>query len=590
MAAAVGQFGNLDTFPANSGFTGNDGTNYYTTVCFPSATTVGSTLLLHCGVYPGTGTHITAVSDPVNGSWGSPLESIAPTSSGNGEMFIYAKQNAASVPAGSQGQCTSANTTTLTDSSKTWSTNQWSGKTLLDLNTGATHTVSSNTATVLTFPSGTAPTSGDFYVVGSFIKITLNTVSSIFYNFAQCTEVTGASPSATIVHTSADASSGTGGSNVISSGAASCTVPGLMVGISANLTGTQAAPYSPSVDTGGGFTLLDFYFVADNGPSTATGATTEYQYFASAPGSKAATFGLVASSSDCPAFMVFIPDSSSGFTLTAGNGSYGLTGEAATLLFNPKYLLSSSFGSYAYTGEPASFVVASKLTAAFGAYALTGESATFSDASFLVGAKGNYSYTGLAATLNWGATYLLTAGSGSFVISGQAVNLPENTYLPLGFGSFAITGEATKLGTGVQVAAGSYSLTGEAANLSANLGGFTLSAAKGNYAYTGSDAGLVYGITYLLTAASGTYVLTGESATLVEFIPGFSLTAAQGAFTLTGEAATFSVTQPILVAGTGLYVLTGDGAILVYSGAGGGINQEYLQKYVGLNLIKIGTL
>lgn len=208
----------------------------------------------------------------------------------------------------------------------------------------------------------------------------------------------------------------------------------------------------------------------------------------------------------------------------------------------------------------------------------------------LTGAKGNYSYTGVASTLNWGASYVVTAANGTYALTGQAANLPENTYLPLGFGSYVLTGKSANLGLVLPLSYGSYSLTGEEANLSANLGGFTLSAAKGNYTYTGSDAGLVYGITYLLTAASGTYVLTGESATLVEFIPGFSITAAQGSYALSGEAATFSVTQPILVAGTGLYVLTGDGAILVYSGAGGGINQEYLQKYVGLNLIKIGTL
>lgn len=66
----------------------------------------------------------------------------------------------------SSGQATAGSTTTLTDGNAAWGTNQWQGYTLsIDGGTGSGQslTVVSNTATVLTFASATAPDSTSTY-------------------------------------------------------------------------------------------------------------------------------------------------------------------------------------------------------------------------------------------------------------------------------------------------------------------------------------------------------------------------------------------------------------------------------------------
>jgi hypothetical protein len=105
-------------------------------------------------------------------------------------------------------------------------------------------------------------------------------------------------------------------------------------------------------------------------------------------------------------------------------------------------------------------------------------------------------------------------------------------------------------------AAGSYALTGSAAALKAAR---LLAAAAGAYTLTGSAA--TVRVARLLSAAAGAYVVTGQAAGLYK---GRTLTAGAGSYGLSGSAAALKAARKI-VATAGTYALTGSDATLIYT-------------------------
>lgn len=199
------------------------------------------------------------------------------------------------------------------------------------------------------------------------------------------------------------------------------------------------------------------------------------------------------------------------YTLTAEQGSYTLTGQAAGTLYSRS--MPADQGSYALTGQAAGLAKGILLTADQGSYALSGQAANFSLAYLLAAAQGSYTLTGQSA----GTLYspLLAAAQGSYALTGQDATLtyaPAGAYsMPADQGSYTLTGQdaALKLSALLVAVQGSYALTGQAAALSF---GKVMAAAQGSYTLSGQAA--AFSRTYALSAAFGSYTLSGQVATL----------------------------------------------------------------------------
>lgn len=203
----------------------------------------------------------------------------------------------------------------------------------------------------------------------------------------------------------------------------------------------------------------------------------------------------------------------SGYSLTAAQGSFTLSGQAAALKAGRK--VTASQGSFTLSGQAASLKAGRKLTAAQGSFSLSGQAATLKAARRITAAQGTFTLTGQAAALKVGRK--LTASVGNFTLSGQAASLiytPANSY--------------------------------------------TLTASQGTFALTGQAANLLCG--RKLVAAQGSFTLSGQSASL---LPSRILTAAQGSFVLSGQAVVFRRAL-VLNAGAGIFVLSGQTANLLY--------------------------
>lgn len=218
-----------------------------------------------------------------------------------------------------------------------------------------------------------------------------------------------------------------------------------------------------------------------------------------------------------PGSVYFFPSAAGGaYTLTAGSGSFSLTGTAATLK------------------------VGRVLSCGSGSFALSGTAATLKSGKVLAAASGSYALTGTAATLKAGR--LLSAASGTYAVSGTAADLRKSAILAATSGSFALTGTAATL---TYTPAGSYSL----------------SADSGSYTLNGTTVALKVG--RILPAASGSYAFTGTNVTLSR---GRTMAAASGSFTLTGT--NISVARSyVLTASSGSFALSGSDVSLTYSGA-----------------------
>jgi hypothetical protein len=241
---------------------------------------------------------------------------------------------------------------------------------------------------------------------------------------------------------------------------------------------------------------------------------------------------------------IWVPVSAGGgaYTLTAEQGSYTLTGQAAALLAGRA--LAAAQGSYTLTGQDAALLKGNTLAADQGSYSLTGQDAALLRGLLLSAAQGSYALTGQDATLTYTplGAFSLTADQGSYALTGQSVSLLWGHVLAAGQGSYTLNGQDATL---------TYT----------PVGAYILTAGQGSYALTGQDVLLQWG--HVLAAAQGSYTLTGQAATLAR---GIVLTAAQGSYTLTGQAAAFARTY-VLSAGYGSYALTGQIVSLSYSGA-----------------------
>ena len=236
--------------------------------------------------------------------------------------------------------------------------------------------------------------------------------------------------------------------------------------------------------------------------------------------------------------------------LVAESGSFALTGFAATL--SKVYVFPAAHGAFSLSGIAAGLVASRKLTADQGTVTLTGIAAQLLAQRLLSAALGSFSLTGQAATLTHqgGAGNTLTAETGAFNVSGIAASLLAQRKITAAQASFALTGPAPGLVASRRLAAaqGAFTLTGFAANLSKVV---VLTATSGSFALSGFAAGLT--TQRQLTAAQAAFVLVGSNAGLRA---GRLLLAAHGAFVVTGFAAALSITKTMLAA-HGAYVLTG---------------------------------
>lgn len=110
---------------------------------------------------------------------------------------------------------------------------------------------------------------------------------------------------------------------------------------------------------------------------------------------------------------------------------------AVSLVALTSYTLTGGQGSYSLTGEAAAFAVARRLAAAQGAYALTGE-----DVAFIVGAG-------------------FVVAQGSYVVNGQTATLSRVRKLLADVGYYDVTGEGVFFTRGKLSETGYYNLTGE---------------------------------------------------------------------------------------------------------------------------------
>ena len=166
---------------------------------------------------------------------------------------------------------------------------------------------------------------------------------------------------------------------------------------------------------------------------------------------------------------IWVPSAGAGggVTLTAAQGSYTLTGQAATLRVARN--MAAAQGAYSLTGQAAGLRTSKVLTAAQGSYAITGQAATLTysgaGAKTLTADAGTYSLTGQAAVLR--VARVLTAAQGTYTYTGQDAALRRLYTLTAAHGAYALTGQSAVLRRALRMTAaqGSYALSGQAATL-----------------------------------------------------------------------------------------------------------------------------
>jgi len=142
---------------------------------------------------------------------------------------------------------------------------------------------------------------------------------------------------------------------------------------------------------------------------------------------------------------VVYKEESSGYTLTADQGSYTLTGQTTGTLF--ARIFAADQGSYTLTGQATAFSysTASSLTAEFGSYTLVGSNALV-DVS-MNAEQGSYTLTGQVTGLTYSAlnVYTIAADQGSYTLNGQTVNTLFNLKVFADVGSYNLTGRQVGL-------------------------------------------------------------------------------------------------------------------------------------------------
>lgn len=127
------------------------------------------------------------------------------------------------------------------------------------------------------------------------------------------------------------------------------------------------------------------------------------------------------------------------YTLTAANGTYSLSGQAATLLKSKT--VAANNGSYTLAGQAATLQKTRILIAAQGAYSLAGQAATLLKSKLMTAANGAYSLAGQAATLTYTAGHVLVGSAGSYSLAGQSATLLKTSVLSAQTGSLSLAGQ-----------------------------------------------------------------------------------------------------------------------------------------------------
>lgn len=179
------------------------------------------------------------------------------------------------------------------------------------------------------------------------------------------------------------------------------------------------------------------------------------------------------------------------YTLIAGGGSYGITGQATGLLAGRK--LSIGSGTFSVTGTIAGLLRGYPLTADSGVYNIAGQEVSILKDSLIPIGSGSYDITGQDAALLRGL--LIGIESGTYGLTGSDVTL---IYTPIGAytliadsGTYNLTGSALDLFRGYHlgIEAAAYALSGQNTNL---LKGFVIGLEAGGYDLSGQDVELIY--------------------------------------------------------------------------------------------------
>lgn len=162
-------------------------------------------------------------------------------------------------------------------------------------------------------------------------------------------------------------------------------------------------------------------------------------------GTKTATFGMTSGDWGVAIVAYKLSAASGTYTITADQGLYSLTGQAANTLFNKTVIANQ--GSYSLTGQNAALSLSSSsvLTAETGNYFLVGSSVLI---DFAMNAEqGFYNLTGQSVNFVYGSlnSYSIVANSGNYTLSGQAANTLFNKYIINEQGSYTLTGRQVGL-------------------------------------------------------------------------------------------------------------------------------------------------
>lgn len=239
----------VDPAPGN-GFSGGSksvmtgGSPAFMGISYPQATLPGSLLICAATMSFFVGSVVQGVSDSKNGAW-TQIDVLQ--TSGNCDARVFAMPNALSLSAGDIGNATTAGTSTsLQDTTKAWTTNQWAGFVVQDLG-GNSRTISSNTSNTLTTSSGTSIPSGGYYVIGDLVKVQFSGPDD--YNGIAIAEMAGVG-SAIAGHHAQTATVGSGTDNISSGNTGSLAIGSYGVwGFSFNDSGGSATK-APSAGTG----------------------------------------------------------------------------------------------------------------------------------------------------------------------------------------------------------------------------------------------------------------------------------------------------------------------------------------------------
>lgn len=199
---------------------------------------------------------------------------------------------------------------------------------------------------------------------------------------------------------------------------------------------------------------------------------------------------------------------SGGYTLTADQASFALSGQAVA--FTASRLLEAAHTTFTLTGQVVELGYTRVLVLDNGAYTLSGQEAGLQASRSLTADSGAFTLAGQDAGLL--AQRLLAADYGAFVVAGQDLQFGNNLAMTAEFAAFAVSGQDAGLFSLRLLSAdhGTFALSVQDAALMRLL---LITAEHGSLAMSGQQVGLV--VTRQLSAAFGAFVLTGQAAALI---------------------------------------------------------------------------